>query len=381
MTMKTTGKRNTVVIDPGSDTLKAGFAGDDSPTLVCRDLIFKAEGTHSSLNERAIKSVDIELPGHEQCHLTEVHPVANGIVVDWDVMQDIYDKTMTKLEVNSEEQNVFIAEPPLNPNYMREKLAEIMFEYLDVQALYLQDTSVLSLLSSGLTTGTVVESGDSTTYTSVVYEGRLIRETIPKTFYAGRSLTYHLSKMISDIKDKTFTVDPLPYSKAIKEKLVFVSEDYDADLKLAKSTDFYERIYTLPDGETIKLNEERLMCGEGLFKPDMFNCNCPGLHLQVQRTLNLAEADIRNSACKNIVLSGGNTMFSGITMRLQIEMNKIFPSGLHVKVKEIPRAERHYAAWSGGSIMASLSSMDSKWVTRLDYNDHGPAVINKMCKS
>ena len=41
MTMKPTEKRSTVVIDPGSDTLKAGFAGDDFPRLVCRDLIFK----------------------------------------------------------------------------------------------------------------------------------------------------------------------------------------------------------------------------------------------------------------------------------------------------------------------------------------------------
>ena len=295
-------------------------------------------------------------------------------------MQDVYEKAMTKLEVNSEEQNVFIAESPLNPNYMREKLAEIMFEYLYVPSLYLQDTSVLSLLSCGLTTGTVVESGDCSTYTSVVYEGRLIRETIPKTFYAGRSLTYYLSKMISQIKHKTFTVDPLPFAKAVKEKLVFVSEDYEADLKLAKSTDFYERIYTLPDGETVRLNEERLMCGEGLFRPSMFNCNCPGLHLQVERTLNLAEPDIRKSACKNIVFSGGNTMFSGLTMRMQIEMNKIFPSGLGVKVKEIPHDERRFSAWCGGSIMASMDTMSQKWVTREDYNDHGPAVINKMCK-
>jgi hypothetical protein len=71
----------------------------------------------------------------------------------------------------------------------------------------------------------------------------------------------------------------LTHSKSIKEKLVFVSEDYEADLKLAKSTDFYERIYVLPDGETIKLNEERLMVGAGLCSPNMFNCSYPGLHL------------------------------------------------------------------------------------------------------
>lgn len=338
----------------------------------------QAEDVKSKKN--AVKTVDIELPGHTQCRLTEVHPVEHGIVVDWDVMQDVYDKTMSKLEVNPEECNVLIAESPLNPNYMREKLAEIMFEYLDVQALYLQNTSVLSLLNFGLTTGTVLESGDASTYTSVVYEGNLLKETIPKTFYAGRSLTYYLSNLISKSKQTSFTVDPLPFSKAIKEKLVFVSEDYEADLKLAKSTDIYERVYTLPDGELVKLNEERLMCGEGLFRPDMFRCSCPGLHLQVERSLNLAETSVRKAACKNIVLSGGNTMFSGLTMRLQIEMNKIFPSGLGVKVKEVPHADRHYAAWNGGSVMASLDSMESKWVTRRDYIDQGPAVINIMCK-
>lgn len=378
MTMRPTDKRKTVVIDPGSDTLKAGFAGDDYPKLVCRDLIFKAEEVKN--HENKVNGVDVELPGHTQCRLTELHPVEHGIVVDWDVMQDVFDKTMTKLEVESEGHNVLIAESPLNPNYIREKLTEIMFEYLDINALYLQDTSVLSLLNFGLTTGTVVESGDASTYTSVVYEGKLLKETIPKTFYAGRSLTYYLAELISKSKQKTLTVDPLPFSKAIKEKLVFVSEDYEADLKLAKSTDFYERVYTLPDGETLKLNEERLMCGEGLFRPDMFRCSCPGLHLLVERTLNLADADVRKSACKNVVLSGGNTMFSGLTMRLQIEMNKIFPSSFGVKVKEIPHADRHYAAWNGGSVMASLDSMESKWVTRKDYIEQGPAVINIMCK-
>lgn len=324
--------------------------------------------------------MDIELPGHHQCHVTEVHPVEQGIVVNWDVMQDVYEKTLNKLDVFSEDHKVFIAESPLNPNYMREKMAEIMFESFDVQALYLKDTAALSLLSFGLTTGTVLESGDSSTYTSVVYEGNIIKETIPKTFYAGRSLTYYLSKLLEKSKHKTFTADPLPYSKSIKEKLVFVSEDYEADLKLAKSTDFYERIYVLPDGETIKLNEERLMVGEGLFSPNMFKCSCPGLHLQLERTLDLAEEDVKKSACKNIVLSGGNTLFSGLTMRLQIEMNKIFPSSLGVKVKEIPHSERHYAAWKGGSIMASLDSMDSKWVTKQDYYDQGSAVVNHMCK-
>lgn len=295
-------------------------------------------------------------------------------------MQDIFDKAIAKLEVNSDECSVLIAESPINPRYLRERLSEIMFEYFEVPALCVQDTSVLSLLSTGFTTGTVVESGDSSTYTSVVYEGKLLKEAIPKTFYAGRSLTNFLAKLMSKRKDKAPSDLPVNYAKALKEKLVFVSEDYDADLKLAKSTDFYERMYTLPDGESIIINEERLLCGEGLFSPDMYGCDCPGIHLQVHRTLELVDAHVRKLACRNIVLSGGNTMFSGLAMRLQIEMNKLFPSNLGVKVLETPSSERHYAAWVGGSVVASLDSMQNKWVSRHDFLEHGPQVINQRAK-
>ncbi len=48
-------------------------------------------------------------------------------------------------------------------------MTEIMFEQFDVPALFLAVQSVLSLYSSGKTTGLVLDSGDGVTHTVPIY--------------------------------------------------------------------------------------------------------------------------------------------------------------------------------------------------------------------
>jgi len=53
----------------------------------------------------------------------------------------------------------------------REKAAEIFFETFNVPALYIQMQAVLSLYSSGRTTGVVLDSGDGVSHVVPIYEG------------------------------------------------------------------------------------------------------------------------------------------------------------------------------------------------------------------
>lgn len=66
------------------------------------------------------------------------------------------------------------------------------------------------------------------------------------------------------------------------------------------------------------------------------------------------DVDVRKDLYGNIVLSGGTTMFSGISERLSKEIVNLAPSTMKIKVVAPP--ERKYSVWIGGSILSSLST-------------------------
>jgi actin-related protein len=57
-----------------------------------------------------------------------------------------------------------------------------------------------------------------------------------------------------------------------------------------------------------------------------------GFHEVVYNSIINTDIDIRKSLYENIVLSGGTTMFRGLSERLGKEMVKLAPSAMKVKV-------------------------------------------------
>ena len=89
------------------------------------------------------------------------------------------------------------------------------------------------------------------------------------------------------------------------------------------------------------------------------------------------DIDIRKELYSNIVLSGGTTMYSGIADRMQKEMTSLVPSTMKTKIIAAP--ERKYSVWIGGSILASLSTFQSMWITKQEYDDAGPSIVHRKC--
>ncbi len=70
-------------------------------------------------------------------------------------------------------------------------------------------------------------------------------------------------------------------------------------------------------------------------------------------------------------------MMPGFVERLQKEMVVLTPITTTIRVLADPG--REYAAWIGGSILASLSTFDRMWIPKQEYNECGPSIVHRKC--
>ncbi|GCA62465.1 actin family protein [Kipferlia bialata] len=79
----------------------------------------------------------------------------------------------------------------------------------------------------------------------------------------------------------------------------------------------------------------------------------------------------------NIVLSGGSTMFTGLPERMHKQMEILAPLGMRLRI--IAPRERKNSVWIGGSIISSLDTFKQMWITKEEYEEHGPTIAHKGC--
>jgi actin-related protein len=368
---------NAVVIDNGSGNIKAGVAGDDAPRSVFPSVVAypKYEETMVGMGHKE------SLVGDEAQGMRGVmklnYPIDHGIVTNWDDMEKIWSHTFTsELRVNPEEHPVMLTEAPANPKANREKMTQIMFESFNVPKLYISIQAVLSLYASGRTTGLVVDSGDGVTHTVPIYEGYALPHAVKRIDLAGRDLTDWMMKLLTERGEfRPSTSAEREITRDIKEKLAYVAEDFDAEMK--KDVKTLEKPYQLPDGNTITIGNERFRCPEALFNPKMIGVESDGIHEASFQTIQDCDIDIRTDLYENVVISGGTTMFEGLSDRLQTEIQTKAPSTVTVEVEA--SEERKYSVWVGGSILSSLSTFQNMWITREEYDESGPAIVHKKC--
>lgn len=91
---------------------------------------------------------------------------------------------------------MLLTEAPLNPRRNREKAAEIFFETFNTPALHISMQAVLSLYSTGRTTGVILDSGDGVTHSVPIFEGFALPHSIMRNDIAGRELTKYLRLLL-----------------------------------------------------------------------------------------------------------------------------------------------------------------------------------------
>ena len=359
-----------LVIDNGSDTIHAGFSGEDAPrayffSAVCR------------------KDTDIYV-GNEAVNIIKMnpkYPIKDKIVTSWDDVEQIWHHAYKELRVSPEEHAVLLTDAPMNPRVNREKMTLIMFEKFQVPAMYVSVQAQLSLYASGRTTGVVLDSGASVSSTVLFEEGNCFSHATQKESIGGYDITDLFVSKLNNIPAVTKYFDTKSgrtVARDIKERLGRMALDYhDETTRCEDSKEEYE----LPDGRTIMVGNERFLCPEVLFDPTLVGKEVRGVQRLIHDSIMKSDVHIYFKMYQNIVLSGGSTMFPGIQARLTKELTRLASIANVKKVTVVAMPSRKFAVWIGGSILSSLSTFQGMWISEDDYNEVGPTIVYRKCYS
>jgi len=226
-----------------------------------------------------------------------------------------------------------------------------------------------------------------------VAEGYVIGSCIKHIPIAGRDITNFIQLLLREREHTIPADEAMEVAKRIKEKYCYVCPDmakefrkYDDDpLKWVKQHAGNFR------GQSWQCDVayERFLGPEIFFNPEIANADyttpVPNV---IDQTIQGSPIDTRRGLYKNIVLSGGSTMFKDFGKRLQRDIKRVVDMRLHrseelaggrlkaepIEVNVISHHMQRFAVWFGGSMLASTPEFRTVCHSRQQYEEYGPSI-------
>ncbi|KAK9825720.1 hypothetical protein WJX74_001082 [Apatococcus lobatus] len=427
---------NGVVVDCGSSTTRAGYAGEDTPEALFPSVVgfstADAEGQARPETSNKRQKTSATIPstrklraGNAQLDYRhegfEVEPVFQyGNFTSIEAVEALWEHAWRdRLRVNIEEHPVMMAEPVFQTKAAREQLLEALFETHKAPAAFMAKSAVLASYAMGRQTSLMVDAGHNGTVVAAVHDGFVLKHSITQSCIGGSALSqcmlksveaknisvkprfafkrqetspghfevqdvglkgltdsfckFHVQQIAADIKESIGRVSDLPFSASENANIPTVN-------------------YELPDGNEIQIGPERFNVPEVLLQPSLLQSTFAGvvdtaaaqgaspasLLDVIQDSISRSDVDVRRELYNSILLTGGCSLFATLRDRLERELADAAPQTAKVKVTSPANAtERRFAVWIGGSILASLGSFQQMWMSKKEYEEHGAALMHR----
>ena len=221
---------------------------------------------------------------------------------------------------------------------------------------------------------------------------RLVYQAHP---LAGRDITTFVQQMLRERKEPIPPEDLLLVAKSIKERHCYTSPNLVKEFSKYDKDPSKFKVFEGKHSKTGKpwqcdVGYERFLGPEIFFNPEIFNPQysvpLPDL---VDKSIIACPIDVRRGLYKNIVLSGGSTMFKDFGRRLQRDIKHIVDSRMEenykrnnlvkdeknsIDINVISHHMQRFAVWFGGSMLSSTPEFFNVCHTKAAYEEEGPRI-------
>ncbi|TPX36328.1 hypothetical protein SmJEL517_g01539 [Synchytrium microbalum] len=394
---------NTLILDNGASTIKAGYANKSDPPFIAPNCIMKGKADRTTYVADQISECK------NFAGLLFRVPFEKGYVTEWNVEKDVWDRVFSThvLGCNPATTDLVITEPPFNLPSLADAYDEMIFEEYGFHGrarLTAAELSIWNDLSTLLPSGTkhpppipecalVVDTGYSFTHVIPLLNGRPIPEGVKRINIGGKLLTNHLKELVSfrqwNMMDETYVINE------VKEMCCFVSTDFNADLRRAQlppDQNPFTMEYLLPDfvqnmkgtirtkgtdvpisedDQVLIMNSERFCVPELLFRPSDIGIEQAGICEVIAHVIENQPADLQAAFYANILIIGGSSSMQGFKERVEKDLRSMAPSHCRVRVA-VPEDPVSFA-YKGGVRLAREypEVLQSRMTTRSEYFERG----------
>ncbi|OCK84878.1 Actin/actin-like protein [Lepidopterella palustris CBS 459.81] len=356
----------------------------------------------------------------------QTDPIKNGLNDPLNGDPDVEMEGLDDAEKPLTDSPLLMTEPGWSSTKAREKYIEIAMEDWGTPAFYLGKTGVLAAFAAGKASGIVIDIGASMTSVTPVIDGMVLKKGVQKSPLAGNFVSNQIRLIFNQSQPqipltphyvvssktpvdagvpsqaiyKTFEIPPTASFRRNEEERVLtefkesVVETWagpgrfsnGTNEELAKATP--GRPFEMPDGWNQVFGVERFKAVEGLFDASaaLFDAENPRpkdeqtIPRLVQAAMQHVDVDQRPAILAHVIVTGGSSLLYKFNERLNSELQAMFPAPRIRLIAPGNVVERKYGAWIGGSILASLGSFHQLWISKKEYEEHGPSIVEKRCK-
>lgn len=383
----------TFVLDNGAYTAKAGFAKHNEPRIIPNCITkAKSERRRQFIGDQIDDCKDVS-------GLFYILPYQKGFLVNWEVQRTIWDYIFGRevFNVNSSDVCLVITQPLFSFTSIQEGINEMFFEEYQFDSLLQINAMTLSSHhfqkdNENELCCLLVDSGYSFTHVAPYCKGKKLRNAIRRIDIGGKVLTNHLKDIISyrqlHVMDETYVMNQ------VKEDVCYVSTQFNKDMEIARSKGKENTIandYVLPDYTVIKrgyvksqsestgkanmgeqlirMNNERFSVPELLFHPSDVGIQQMGISETIIHSINSTPEEMHPHFFKNIILTGGNSLFPGFVDRVYQDVRAMAPAEYEVNVTLTKNPITY--AWEGGALLSKNPEFKKLIVTKKDYDEYG----------